>query len=324
MSVSDVRNLFLVDADASSKNPGMNRSSEKLEEGEPKNESVSVVSNFTSNKTNSVENATKFSTFLTHTKEKNMLRHKNNKSNTGDSFILESNLYESIDSLSVIGFRHCFDSNRTSANRLLWSLLILASIGVAIFQCNDRVNEYLKSPTSTVITVNQSTILNFPQVTICNNNYIKLSAATDLGLTSYFKQFMPPFFVGTPNASTCMWNKKPCKNEAVTMRFTDFGQCLYIDSRAMNFTITRPGATLGIQLLLNANETDYFIQQTSSVGYTVLLHEPDEPPRMAELGFKANLGEGVSIAVSVTKTSILFACFLNYFPPEYLYTARLL
>ncbi|ESN94081.1 hypothetical protein HELRODRAFT_180249 [Helobdella robusta] len=199
------------------------------------------------------------------------------------------------------------------------------AICLAIFQIHDRFALYLQYPTSTEIDIVSFNNMTFPQVTICNNNYIKLSSAQHLGLVEYFKQFMPPFQLdviasraqlkiqppsyenqselvqarrflssGSDELHYWMWNRETCSSESVELRFTD--------AEKNKMYVNKPGAEMGLLLVLVANRSDYFIQSSFSSGYRILLHEPGEPPQMQEHGFMVNLGEEVNVALSATKT----------------------
>ncbi|ESN94070.1 hypothetical protein HELRODRAFT_180237 [Helobdella robusta] len=291
-------------------------------------------SNNTSNKINSTTNNNNNGGFI---------------SEDANSFYLEANLIDAVDEISIIGFRHCVDTNRSLLNRLMWITLLLTGFSLAVYQINDRIAHYFEYPTSTEIDVVPSQNMTFPRVTICNDNFIKLSGAQALGkltqnlesflftnfgkrkgLVSYYRQFMSPFVIGPVVQSgmknhipkltnqteiiekmkflspgmeqfvSCFWNGMPCPNDFVHMEFTNLGHCLFVNPRERNLYVTRPGAMFGLMLFLDANQSDYFAQPSPSAGYRVLLHEPNEPPRMMELGFKVHLGQAVNVDVSVT------------------------
>ncbi len=57
--------------------------------------------------------------------------------------------------------------------RLLWFLLILACFGGLVFQIVDRVTYYFGWPVTVNVGVNYNKTLEFPVVTICNQNAFK-------------------------------------------------------------------------------------------------------------------------------------------------------
>ncbi|ESN94076.1 hypothetical protein HELRODRAFT_180244 [Helobdella robusta] len=135
----------------------------------------------------------------------------------------------------------------------MWITLLLTGFSLAVYQINDRIAHYFEYPTSTEIDVVPSQNMTFPRVTICNDNYIKLSGAQELG--------------------------------------------------EHNLYVIRPGAFLGLMIMLDVNQSDYFIQPSLTAGYRVWLHEPNEPPRMMKMGFKVGAGQSVNVDVSVIKIS---------------------
>ena len=63
----------------------------------------------------------------------------------------------------------------------MWALFIISGISLAAYQIDDRIEHYFSYPTSTELDIVSSQNMTFPQVTICNDNYIKRSAAEELG-----------------------------------------------------------------------------------------------------------------------------------------------
>ena len=85
---------------------------------------------------------------------------------------------------SLIGSRrYVVDNNRNVSSRLIWLVFVLCGIGLALYQIQDRIYYYSLNPTSTNIEVVDVDELSFPQVTICNENRAKKSAADDYGMT---------------------------------------------------------------------------------------------------------------------------------------------
>ena len=83
--------------------------------------------------------------------------------------------------VSVIGSRYVVDRTKTFLQRAVWLLLILVGLGLAAYQIEERMVYYLSWPGQTQVTIRQANELNFPQVTICNENSISRHAAEDMG-----------------------------------------------------------------------------------------------------------------------------------------------
>ncbi|ESN94067.1 hypothetical protein HELRODRAFT_180234 [Helobdella robusta] len=219
-------------------------------------------------------------------------QYKRNDSEEEDIYLLEANLLKSLDEISIIGVKHTMDTNRSLMNRTMWALLVFAAFCLAIYQIKERISHYLAYPTLTELDIVQSVSMPFPQVTICNNNYIKMSAAEKL---DNFQKIIET------STEKCFWSKKPCSKETISTTFTNEGQCIVINPRkSLNFGNTA-GVSMGLHLFLFANQSDYFVPNGYSVGFKVLVHEPNEPARMSELGFMVSLGDEVNIPIYVNE-----------------------
>jgi len=90
-------------------------------------------------------------------------------------------LHSFAEECSVIGVRQAMDSNRHLYRRIIWVVLVTAGFGLAMFQIQDRIACYAGFPTTTNVRINQAPFLPFPQVTICDENKMRLSVAKSLG-----------------------------------------------------------------------------------------------------------------------------------------------
>jgi len=86
--------------------------------------------------------------------------------------------------------RYVTDSRRNSASRLIWLVLMLSSIGLALYQIQDRMVHYSQHLTSTHIELVEAKQLRFPQVTICNENIVMKSSAIKYGMRSWVPCFL--------------------------------------------------------------------------------------------------------------------------------------
>ena len=78
-------------------------------------------------------------------------------------------------------------------SRLLWTLLFIAALGLTSWQFIEVLNKFLAQDTSTSIKLGYAN-LEFPSVTICNINPIRLSAVneTSTKLVRFIKTLTPP------------------------------------------------------------------------------------------------------------------------------------
>lgn len=72
---------------------------------------------------------------------------------------------------AIVG-RHCVE-------RFIWTLLVTTGGGLAFYQFISIVQEFQTNPVSTVVSVEYEQHMEFPAVTICNLNRVKMSKASD-------------------------------------------------------------------------------------------------------------------------------------------------
>ena len=84
--------------------------------------------------------------------------------------------------VSIIGVRYLFDINKSATQKTIWTLLMLAGVGLCGYQIADRIIHYLEYTTSTDISVVMEKSLRFPQVTICSESLVSKQSILDLGL----------------------------------------------------------------------------------------------------------------------------------------------
>jgi hypothetical protein len=73
------------------------------------------------------------------------------------------------------------DDNKSWAAKLMWMLLIIFGTGLAAYQVHNRIAYYVQTPTAANIDIKNHAEINFPQVTLCNENTMSRSVATYLG-----------------------------------------------------------------------------------------------------------------------------------------------
>ena len=90
-------------------------------------------------------------------------------------------LKNSADDSSVVGLKHCYDTNRTRLMRGVWIFLVVFGAVLAIGLSCERIYNFFSFPVRTKIDVISEKKLAFPKITICNNVLISKSAAEKEG-----------------------------------------------------------------------------------------------------------------------------------------------
>ncbi|XP_023931210.1 acid-sensing ion channel 2-like [Lingula anatina] len=162
--------------------------------------------------------------------------------------------------------------------------------------------------------------LMFPAVTVCNNNWLRKGVLNDSGVLD-FGLSLSSFDYPVVNSSSynlteffmtyghqmdrvfdlpwnCDWKLTDCTSANFTKRITDMGMC-FTFNHGGDLRSTFPGEDYGLRLGLFA-EQDQYLPATSKAGFTVLLHQPTDVPRMAN-GFQVTTGESLIVAISMTE-----------------------
>jgi len=80
------------------------------------------------------------------------------------------------------------DTKRHVLRRIIWVILVSAGLALALYQVEDRISSYAAFPTTTNVRVRLADVLPFPQVTICDENRMRLSVAQSLGESKFVLQ----------------------------------------------------------------------------------------------------------------------------------------
>ena len=82
---------------------------------------------------------------------------------------------------------------------------------------------------------------------------------------------------------SCYFNNEPCFPDNFTTRSNIHGRCFKFNSNPINvLNTTSPGALYGLELILNAEEYEYFLRDTSSVGFKIYVHQQGDFPFLGE------------------------------------------
>ena len=87
------------------------------------------------------------------------------------NLLIESRLMQfGSQEMYMIGPKYVADVSVHWLRRIVWSILVLASVVIVIIQIQNRIQTYLSYPSTTTSSVVHARRVNFPQVTICNLN----------------------------------------------------------------------------------------------------------------------------------------------------------
>ncbi|WAR19542.1 ASIC2-like protein, partial [Mya arenaria] len=152
--------------------------------------------------------------------------------------------------------------------------------------------------------------LEFPAVTICNQNAFR---GTEAARTGRYR-LVEHMFSGTSSLSveelavhnatdmsmddlyvdlahskkdmivSCSWKNNACGAEDFKTVMTDHGLCYTFNRDASDMTITSSGVDSGLRLTLNVEQYEYMAGPHDAAGIKILLHDPREMAFVHELG----------------------------------------
>ena len=191
--------------------------------------------------------------------------------------------------------------------RLYWCLLSLSMLALFLYMGTKQLIVYLRHPSGTKITIRSEKPLEFPAVTICNqNNYRKSVIGNDSVTQQIIRNLYPIDVTDTSEAVTSQalqtdtstgqavydwslaaahriedmvwqawWKGRRIEvNDYFKRVFTDQGICYtfhsaeYVKANGSMF-VNRTGSDYGLWLRMSVEHDEYFFGYTSSAGFKV-------------------------------------------------------
>lgn len=97
-----------------------------------------------------------------------------------------------LDNTSIHGIVHVFKA-QSPLRRILWALIFLTASGYCLYNIIERSIHYGNFPTSTAVSVEVNTSLQFPSVTVCNLNPFPKDLVERYQLTDLFQVIYRPY-----------------------------------------------------------------------------------------------------------------------------------
>ena len=194
--------------------------------------------------------------------------------------------------------------------------MTIACICAVGYQIYERVWFFGTWPVNVNVEINYNKTLEFPSVTICNQNSFKATKAAELGLYElienvFSKSALSPLeYIRRANASnitiedmfvnlghdkhdlivSCRWKNTDCGPEDFIPVLTDHGLCYTFSPNSSELVISAPGLDSGLQLMLNIEQYEYMNGPHDSAGVKVVLHDREQTPLVASLGQSVSTG----------------------------------
>ena len=106
---------------------------------------------------------------------------------------------------------------------------------------------------------------------------------------------------------SCYHNDQPCSVDNFTSFNNINGKCFTFNGNTSSVLYTRtPGSTYGLELVLNAEQYEYFLGNPNSVGFKVYIHRQGDIPYLGEhAGFTASPGVHTDVVLTAEAFSYL-------------------
>lgn len=117
-----------------------------------------------------------------------------------DSAALRSKAFS--ENVSMQGLAPICDPRSSRKRKFLWALIVVLAVTFTAYNIFTQINMYLVTPITVVVDYIRAPTLNFPTVTLCNNNYASLTVLKAYNAVQQVKDTKPlPFDldISSPN-----------------------------------------------------------------------------------------------------------------------------
>ncbi|CAD5126311.1 DgyrCDS14464 [Dimorphilus gyrociliatus] len=197
--------------------------------------------------------------------------------------------------------------------------------------------DYSKKDVTVNVEVIYADHLDFPSVTICNQNKFRMTSSMELNLYKFlsnvyssngnnnvsFDQNLPKDLINNIEyiydfsrhkqsnlIFNCYWAGEKCPGEYITKSITDYGICYTFNSpsslkQTKSLTVTESGLNNALSLLLNLEQYEYMPGPDNDAGVKIFLHDDYKRPLMSDLGFAVAAGMHTLVGIKRTESESL-------------------
>ena len=259
------------------------------------------------------------------------------------SLIVSRNIRHFFSSTSFHGLPVIGTTKSICCGLTCWIVPIFLALGIMLWALISVTRQYSEKNTVLFSKVEFNRQLLFPAVTICNKNYFRKSVAestgidldelvmflnvisgdpfyTDFNFTQFYKEHEGT--IGEDNSKfffnnsghqirqmiySCKFGNEYCLDNFV-QRSSYYGNC-YTFNSGINKPLlynNRHGYRYGLELILNAEEYEYFVAESDSVGFDIIIHHQEHFPYHETIGaFSVTPGQQTQIALRKVEYSLL-------------------
>ncbi|KAL4221396.1 hypothetical protein ACF0H5_019654 [Mactra antiquata] len=227
------------------------------------------------------------------------------------------------------GLRHIVLSDSYLIIRIFWLLLTILCTSLLVLQVIDRVQYFQASPVAVNFKINYNQSLQFPAITICNQNAFRATAASDEGLYELIEKMYRDGIETSEDSGeyvtdnihvhmdelytklshkredfivSCSWAGEVCTAKNFTVTLTDHGMCYTFNGynvESPNITVTASGAKHGLRLTVNTEQYEAMPGPHDASGIKLLATSQPEFPRVEEVGMAIPTGSHAFVGLGV-------------------------
>ena len=249
-----------------------------------------------------------------------------------------------VNTTATHGIRRIF-SGKSKIRRIFWLLLFIGAAGGCMYNCVQQISFLAGQPTSTRIEFNRLPELDYPAVTLCNNNFIQSGKMAVVPLEDYFEciagftllkfeertklfqdcsEFLDSQQMNLPINSIlrngaqsaedfivrCSWPSKTapgnCSHKNFTEVVTNYGVCYVLNDNLRPLVARGVGRRFSLSILLDIQQYKY-LNVTGEAGVLIVIHPQLVPPRPLQTGIAVPPGTNADISLK----------YINYTFPEH-------
>ena len=206
-----------------------------------------------------------------------------------------------ISNSTLHGLHYCFEKKHP-LRRIFWTVLLLIALGLLVQKLYESTKQFFDYPFSTTTTIKYVNNMNFPAISFCNLNDMRLSVMNGTRLDDAIKKRMHPSQAGISgdeytstlrNANhriqdmlvSCKFGNKPCSvDEFNEFKHKQGDRCFTFNSgKGQNknngkiLTINNTGVGHALELVINVEHHDYY-RDSEKAGIHLIVHAQDETP----------------------------------------------
>jgi len=245
-------------------------------------------------------------------------------------------MYRFLSTTSLHGLPQLTSTKSFFCGLTYWIIILLIALGLMLWALISVTKQYSQMNTVLFSKLQFNSQLLFPAVTICNKNYFRKSVAASTGIdlnelvkflnvasgdpfiaagfnfTSFFEEHKDLigkedsiFYFNNSGQQleqmvySCKYAGEDCLN-SFTMRSSSNGNCYTFNSgiNASTLYSIKRGHRFGLEVILNAEEYEYFVAETDSVGFNVFIHNQDHFPYYDDSdSFSVKTGQQTQVAL---------------------------